>query len=321
MSTVVRRSCIAAAFSLLALGGCTSAPKIIDLTHPVPTFEQTADNPARPDTAKPLTKLGSYPIYGEQAVLWLRQIPTNNGNIESGRVTLWEHQGTHVDAPVHFLNNAQSTEGGGVPASQRQAIHQIDAQRLVGRIVVIDISERVKKELAKNGGRPSPDRSVTDFSDASPAVVQPADIDAVADRLDNGTWLVLNLGWSPFYFGEPAVPKSPYINGFNHPGMSRKATDRLIEVMDRKKIAINGIVADNIAIETGQVAHGEDDKRTNALHGHVRLLQRGVLLVENATNLDQLSDAAARSSCTLVVGAVKLGRGTGAPARVLALCN
>jgi kynurenine formamidase len=321
MAARARRALVALGIASLALGGCAGSPKVIDLTHPVPTFQQTADNPARPDTAKPWTELGAYPIYGEQAVLWLRQIPTNNGNIESGRITLWEHQGTHVDAPVHFLNTAQSTERGGAPAGQRQAIHQIDAQRLVGRVVVIDISARVKKELAKNGGRPSPDRSITDFSDSSAAVVQPQDIDAVADRLENGTWLVLNLGWSGFYFGEPAVPKSPYINGFNHPGMSRKATDRLIEVMDQRRIAISGIVADNIAIETGQVAHGDDDKRTNALHGHMRLLQRGVLLVENATNLDQLSAASASASCTLVVGAVKLGRGTGSPARVIALCN
>lgn len=311
--------------AILFSSGCATRPgmpaEVIDLTHPIPTFHQSADNPARPDTTKPWTNLGAYPIYGEQAVLWLRQIPTNNGYIESGRLTLWEHQGTHLDAPSHFVNNAQSLEQRGIPPAHRAQLHQIDARRLVGRAVVIDVSERVKRELAKNGGRPSPDRRVTDFSETSGAVVTAEDIDRAADQIDNGVWLVLNVGWSQFYFGEPVVPKSPYINGFNHPGMTRKAVDRLIEVMERKKVRISGIIADNIAIETGQVAHGEDDKRTNALHGHVRLLQRDVLLVENATNLDRLSAAVRSRSCTIVVGAIKLGHGTGAPSRVLALCN
>lgn len=307
--------------AVLMLAAPASAQTVIDLTHPIPTFHQSADNPTRPDTSKPWTSLGAYPIYGEQAVLWLRQVPTNHGYIESGRLTLWEHQGTHLDAPSHFVNNRQSSEPRGGEPARRNQLHEIDAQRLVGRAVVIDISERVRKELAKNGGRPSPDRAVTDFSEASGAVVTPDDIEAVSDKLDNGVWLVLNLGWSGFFAGEPAVPKSPYVNGFNHPGMTRKATDKLIEVMERKRIRISGVIADNIAMETGQVAHGDDDKRTNALHGHVRLLQRDVLIVENATNLDKLSEAARRSSCTIVVGAIKVGHGTGGPARVLALCG
>jgi kynurenine formamidase len=298
--------------------GCASTPMqtVIDLTHPVPTFQQAADNPVRPDLTKPWTDLGAYPIYGEQAVLFLRQIPTNKGYIESGRVTLWEHQGTHLDAPSHFINNPQSQEPGSVAPGRRASLHQIDVRRLVGPVAVIDISARVRQELSKNGGRPSPDRKITDFSETSGAVVTAEDIDRVADRLKDGTWLVLSLGWSPFFIGEPMVPKSPYINGFNHPGMSRKAVDRLIEVMERRKVKISGVIADNIAVETGQVAHGDDDKRTNALHAHVRLLQRDVLIVENATNLDKVRD-----DCMLIVGAVKLGHATGGPARVLALCN
>ncbi len=305
----------------LAFAQNVSGSNVIDLTHPIPTFQQTADNPARPDTGKPWTTLGAYPIYGEQAVLWLRQIPTSHGQIEAGRVTLWEHQGTHLDAPSHFINNPQSVEGAGGTSPARKHLHEIEAQRLVGPAVVVDISERVRRELAKNGGRPSPDRKVTDFSENSDAVVTAQDIEAVADQLKDGVWLVVNLGWSQFYAGEPAIPKSPYVNGFNHPGLTRKATDKLIEIMDRKQIKISGIMTDNIAMETGQVAHGDDDKRTNALHGHVRLLQRDVLIVENAANLDKLSAAASAGRCTIVVGAIKLGRGTGGPARVLALCG
>ena len=41
----------------------------------------------------------------------------------------------------------------------------------------------------------------------------------------------------------------------------------------------------------------------------------------NAANLDELSMAAQTMDCTLVVGAIKIARGTGAQARVLALCQ
>jgi kynurenine formamidase len=88
--------------------------------------------------------------------------------------------------------------------------------------------------------------------------------------------------------------------------------------MDKKKIRISGIITDNIGIESGQSAIGDDDKWTNSWHAHVRLLQRGIMFVENATNLDQIAMA---RSCILVVGAPKHVRGTGGPSRVLGLCE
>ena len=46
--------------------------------------------------------------------------------------------------------------------------------------MLIDISGRAQAELDKNGGKPSPDRSVTDFSNSSPNVVRADDTAAVA---------------------------------------------------------------------------------------------------------------------------------------------
>ncbi|MDH3476362.1 MAG: hypothetical protein OEM59_22010, partial [Rhodospirillales bacterium] len=151
-------------------------------------------------------------------------------------------------------------------------------------------------------------------------VVGPDDIAAVAGKLDNGVWLVLNLGWSDFFFQGADFAKDPYINGWNHPGMNKAAVDKLIEVMDQKGILINGIVADNIGIDSGESAIGEDDKWTNSWYAHVRLLQRGLKFVENAANLGQLAMAKAES-CTLVVGAPKHIRGTGGPSRLVAICE
>lgn len=295
--------------------------RLIDLTHPVPTFEGHPDNPVEAEHGKPLSDLPLHSTYGGQAVLWHRYIPHNHGRMKSGRIVVWEHHGTHCDAPSHFGNSADSlSTWTGAPPDQR-SMAELDIQDLVGPAVIIDISGRVEAELARNGGKPDPDPAVTDFGNASGNVVTPADIDAVADQLEDGSWLVLNLGWSRFFFTGADLASSPYMNGFNHPGINREAVDRLIALMDEKKIRIGGIMADNVSIETGETARGEDAARTNSLHAHVRLLQRGVLLVENVTNLDRLCEAAGQGPCTVVVGAPRIAGATGAPARVFAICT
>ena len=102
--------------------------------------------------------------------------------------------------------------------------------------------------------------------------------------------------------------------------MNKAAVDKLIEVMDAKGIVINGIVADNIGIDSGDSAIGIDDKWTDSWYAHVRLLQRGLKFVENAANLGQLA-LAKPDSCTLIVGAHKHVHGVGGPSRVLAMCE
>lgn len=293
---------------------------IIDLTYPIPTYHPSAASPVSPDLRKPWSDAGRYPIFGEQTVLWLRRTATSNGEIESGRVSVWEHSGTHMDAPGHFLNTVESLHRSGIPWQNRHRLHEVDARQLVGRVVMIDVSERIAKELAKNNGRPHPDKAVTDFSDASGNGVTADDIEAVADDINDGVWLVMNLGWGQFFLGEEDWSRSPYVNELNHPGMSRSAIDKLIAVMERKKVKISGVAADNLAIDTGEGVKGEDAKRTNAFYSHVQLLQRDILIVENLANLDKLSQASKNSDCTLVVGVMKVAYGTGAPARVIALC-
>ena len=92
-------------------------------------------------------------------------------------------------------------------------------------------------------------------------------------------------------------------------------------ILDKKKIRINGIVADNISVDSGQSGLGDDGKlNVNSFYAHVRLMQRGLIFVENATNLGQLA-LAKPGSCTLVVGALKHVGGAGGPSRVMALCE
>jgi kynurenine formamidase len=296
-------------------------PLVIDLTHTVPTYRASAENPTMPDMDRPWSDVPPFATYGGHAVLGFFEMPINLGHIESGRLVMSEHHGTHMNAPNHFINNETSQEPTGIPMARRKQMHEVPADWLVGPVVMIDIAARVQAELDKNGGVPSPDPSVTDFGNDSGNVVTAADIDAVADQLVDGCWIAINLGWSRFFYGAPDMAGSAYINGFNHPGLTPEAVDRLLQIAKQKKIRIGGTVIDNISTETGQTAKGEDEKRTNSLTAHVRLLQHDILMVENAANLDALSETAKTKDCTLVVGAIKVARGTGAQARVLALCQ
>lgn len=305
---------------LFGVGAAGAQTFVIDLTHPLPTFKPMAGDPMKADLNQPW--LGSKPIptFGQQAILSLSEFPTNQGHFGLGLLVLAEHHGTHLDTPNHYVNDAKSMEKGGIPNDQRKQTHQLTADDLTGRVVLIDISGRVRAELDKNGGKPSANPATTDFRDKGPNVVTADDIARVEKDLRTGVWLVLNTGWSKFYFEGPDFEKDPYINKWNFPGLSRAAVDKLVEIEDRKKIKIRGIVADNIGIETGESGKGDDDKWTNSWYAHVRGLQRGWLFVENAANLGQLA-LARRGSCTLIVGAPKHTRGTGGPSRVLAMCR
>jgi len=310
--------CAAVTAAVFATGVSHAGSYTVDLSHPIPTFAPMADDAMKPDMSKPYLDSKPIPSFGQQTVFALSKFPTNQGHFDLGSLILSEHHGTHMDTPGHYINNADTQEAAGIPAADRKLAHQLTSDDLTGDTVVIDISNRVATELAKNGGKPSPDKSVTDFSNTSMNVVTADDIRAVAGKLKNGSWLVLNLGWSQYFFEGNDFAKDPYINGWNHPGINKEAVDALIDVMDKKGIKISGIIADNIGIDSGQSSIGDDDKWSNAFYSHVRLLQRGIIFVENATNLDKIAMA---KSCTLVVGAPKHVRGTGGPSRVIGLCK
>ena len=189
--------------SLLALLSASSYAAgnfIIDLTHPIPTFHPMEGDPMKPDMSKPWLDSQAIPSFGQQTVLAIGQFPTNQGHFDLGTLVLSEHHGTHMDSSAHYVNNAESMEEGNPAAEQRKYMHMLDGEDLSGPIVLVDISARVQAELDKNGGTPSPDTSVTNFSDASGNAVTADDIAAVADRIDDGVWLVLSQGWSRFYF-------------------------------------------------------------------------------------------------------------------------
>lgn len=308
------------AVTMLTAGSAAAESFVVDLTHPIPTFAPMEGDPMKPDLAKPYLDSKPIPSFGQQTVFSLGKFPTNQGHFDLGTLVLSEHHGTHMDSPGHFVNNDETQKPDNPTADKRKLMHTVDGDDLTGRIVLIDISARVQAELDKNGGKPSPDKSVTDFSDASGNVVTAADIEAVAGKIDTGVWLVLNQGWSRFYFDGADFANDPYINGWNFPGLTPAAVDKIIEIENAKGVRINGVMSDVIGVESGQNSRGEDENWTNSWYAHVNGLQRGWKFVENGANLGQLAMAKA-DSCTLVVGAPKHVRGTGGPSRVLAICE
>ncbi len=311
--------------TIYCLGGSAWATlKFIDLTHEIPTFSPINDDPTKPDLSKPIGHSIPIASFYPHAILYPPdKWPTNQGYFNSAAILIQEHNGTSFNSPNHYVNNAASTEPGTIPNESRKASHQLTTEQLTGKIVFIDISHRVKKELAKNGGQPSPDISITDFSDSSKATVRAADIAAVADQIEDGVWIIARVGWEQFYFaGTEDWDKSAYVNALNHPGFTAEAIDKLIDIMDHKGVRISGIAADNFSTDSGEGAKGTDDQWSNAWPAHVRLYQRDILALENLNNLSQLAYFAKQSeNCYLMVGAMKHIGGTGGPARVMATCE
>ncbi|KKK55800.1 hypothetical protein LCGC14_3070920, partial [marine sediment metagenome] len=149
---------------------------LIDLTHPIPTFKPMGADPLKPDTSQPWLDSKPIPTFGQQTVLSISQFPTSQGHFDLGLLVLSEHHGTHMDTAGHYVNNPESMEKGGIPLNKRKLAHQLGAEDLIGRVVLIDISGRVQTELGKNGGKPNPDPQITDFKDTSANVVTADDI-------------------------------------------------------------------------------------------------------------------------------------------------
>lgn len=294
-----------------------------DLTHPIPTFEPIANDRVKPDLSKPIGN--SRPIAGfyQQAILYPMDVwPTNQGHFLSRSILLQEHNGTSFNSTNHYWNNTKSLETGSTPNDRRLSSEQISVDQLTGPIVFVDVSARVTKELEKNGGLPSSDPNVTDFSNASEATVRARDIEAVEDKIEDGVWLVARTGWSRFYFmGGEDWNQSLYVNSLNHPGFTPEAIDKLIEIMDRKGVKIAGIAADSLSGDSGEGAKGQGDNWENAWQAHVRLFQRDILVVESLANLGNLATANRGDNCSLIVGALNHIGGTGGPARVIAMCQ
>lgn len=286
----------------------------MDLSHKITTFLPEADAEAdrrfAADVKRPAAGGRVVAGFQDQAVLVrFPDVPSGDGVFKLNSVLLPENLGTSVDSAGHFVPTKPE-----VPDPDRRGLSELTVEDLTGPVVFIDISARVEAELKKNNGSPGPP-TVTNFGDASPNVVTVADIDAVADRIANRSFVIAHTGWSKFWGASGPGLEGPYVNGFNYPGFSRAAIARLIEIEAARGIRINGLGADNISVDVGENANAPTFG-PGSFPVHARGLQRGWKLLENLATTPELG----KGVCTLYVGALNHAGGVASWARIFASC-
>jgi len=161
-----------------------------------------------------------------------------------------EHGGTHIDAPIHFSENAQTVD-------------QIPLEKLVGKAIKIDVSDKALQ---------NPDYliSVEDLTNWEKQEGM---------QIPDGSIVLLETGFSKYY---PNALKylgtedrgSEAVKKLHFPGLSPEASEWLIKNRNIKAIGI-----DTASIDYGQSANFQT---------HVNLMSYNISAFENLTNLDKL---------------------------------
>jgi kynurenine formamidase len=212
---------------------------------------------------------GDFPTFdGNPGILYEPAVKFEDSGYQLWKLTIFEHTGTHIDAPLHFTADGTS-------------VAELDPQSLVCPLCVVDISAKAAEDAN--------------------AMVEPADIEAWVSAngaIPAGACVAMHSGWAA-KVGDAAFRNTPD-GAFAFPGFSKAATDMLAD-MD---VACIGV--DTLSLDPGSSAD---------FAVHFSWLPGGRYGIENMANLDQLPATGA----TVFVGAPKHARGTGGPARVMAV--
>ena len=183
-----------------------------------------------------------------------------------------EHGGTHLDAPVHF-------------ARDRQTAEQVPLERLVGPVVVIDVSEKAATER---------DYRVT-----------PADVlafEAKHGRIEADSRVLVRTGWSRRWPDATAyLGHATDAAKLHFPSYGAEAARLLVE---ERKVALLGI--DTASIDYGPAPDFPVHRIAAAAY---------VPGLENITGLEAWPPRGA----VLVALPMKIAGGSGGPTRVVAL--
>ncbi|MFN2260469.1 MAG: cyclase family protein [Psychroflexus sp.] len=199
--------------------------------------------------------------YSDETVYWVtaREFHLDTvfkGHTEKGyyycanNFTTAEHGGTHLDAPIHFVENGQSVE-------------EIQLEKLIGSAIKIDVSSKTQN---------NPDYLI-EIEDLK------AWEKAEKIKIPKESIVLLETGFSKYYpdktkymgtaeRGENAVEK------LHFPGLSKEAAQWLVDERD-----INAIGIDTPSIDYGQ---------SEFFESHIILLSQNIPIFENLNNLNQL---------------------------------
>ncbi|KAG7173941.1 isatin hydrolase-like [Homarus americanus] len=191
-----------------------------------------------------------------------------------------EHSGTHVDAPVHFSKDSWTLDA--IPLDR--------LWRVPG--VVIDVSEAIRVSGERNYG------------------IKAKDLEAWEEdhgTIPDGVVVLIRTGW-----GKKSQNLGQY-SGLdlkkrnNFPGLSEEAATWLATHGSRHghSRGVMGVGVDTISVDVGNSTH---------YLAHRAMYSRNVYGMENLANLDKLPP----SGFLLTILPMKIGGGSGGPARIIA---
>ncbi|MFM2165676.1 MAG: hypothetical protein RIS79_47 [Verrucomicrobiota bacterium] len=173
-----------------------AAGKVVDLTH---AYD------------------GAFPTFdGNPGILYEPAVKFAESGYQYWKLTIYEHTGTHVDAPLHFSEDGTS-------------VADLPVERLVCPLCIIDMKSKAAED-------PN-------------AMVEPTDIEAYMSAngtIPAGACVAMNSGWAA-KVGEPSY-RNDAEGKFAFPGFSKSATDMLAE-MD---VACIGV--DTLSLDPGNSA-------------------------------------------------------------------
>jgi kynurenine formamidase len=242
---------------LAAQGLDIATAKIVDLTHPI-----DADTIFWPTEAKAFELTEEHKGVTERGFFYA-----------ANRFCTPEHGGTHIDAPYHFAQAGES-------------VADIPVDNLVGRAVVIDISDKTAAD---------PDYTL-----------KPEDVaawEAAHGKVPAGAIVLLRTGWSSRWPDKRAYLGDDTPGDVSHLHFPSYGAEAARLLVDRG--------ASVLGVDTASVDHGPS--KDFAVH---RILgAANVVGLENVVNLDRLPPTGA----WVMALPIKLAHGSGAPARVVAL--
>lgn len=187
---------VAAGFTTARPALAEAAGKVVDLTH---AYD------------------GSFPTFdGNPGILYDMVVDIKASGYQLYKLTIFEHTGTHIDAPLHFSADGTS-------------VADLPPERLMCPLCVIDLTAKAK--------------------DDANAMVEPADIEAWVSAngdIPAGACVAMNSGWAA-RVGSPDYRNTPD-GKFAFPGFSKAATDMLAG------LDVAAIGVDTLSLDPGNSA-------------------------------------------------------------------
>ena len=205
---------------------------------------------------------------GAPGIAYEEAVNFDKSGYQLWKLTIFEHSGTHVDAPLHFSKDGAS-------------VAELAPESLICPLCVIDITAKARDDA----------NAMLEASDVEAWIAANGEIPA-------GACVAMNSGWGA-KVATPEFRNTPD-GKFAFPGFAKSATDMLAEMN------VAAIASDSLSLDPGN---------SPDFAVHYSWLPGGRYGIENLANVDQLPAKGA----TIFVGAPKHARGTGGPARIMAV--